>query len=639
MYIVTEYCNKRDLERTIKGLKEQKYKYISIEKLWPIFVSVVLGLYVLHSQNILHRDVKAANIFYHKDNKTNKASIKIGDLGVAKLLDKDNMLARTLVGTVQYFSPEICDGKPYNHKTDVWALGMLLYQCCTLSLPFENIKNPYRVMMKILQGNIKPIDDDNGAIPSILIALIQSCLIPDMNERPSIKDLLHIREFQEQAISRGFDLPDDIQLASIHKNPVISYEYPPWFYQACENTGIAIESLHSTKAVRRRRNSTQNSKREKQTTKKQASKRSEEEENGQKNIEETRHRTQQNSNKNSDFNNFSQAPLSPSPLKLDPTFQKEESKQFNNNEQQELLQHSRNHQHANMKSQLLIPEKEVDIINNHEEIKSSSNKSSIEEKIELLEETKQPNTIIDSKQSFIRNSLSLSDGSRKQVTFEKDEFDYQVIAKESKYQNKDNTSSQKYRNLSSSGVSRDASLNSWIPQENNNSTDTANTNELSYTDDSQLTSSSYHQSNNSKLSSSTDKSSLSTTSSSSYIKPSSSLDKIITNDTPTKFHYEKLISETKKNIRIYEEALEKYENKLKYHVVSRERVDALKDVISSKNACGTDFDRIMTQSCKQNDEGCIEIVTRCLLNIFSYEYKLEKSKKKLERLILESTHK
>ena len=62
-------------------------------------------------------------MFYHKDEKTGKESVKIGDLGVAKLLDKENAFTETMVGTVQYLSPEICSGQPYNYKTDVWALG------------------------------------------------------------------------------------------------------------------------------------------------------------------------------------------------------------------------------------------------------------------------------------------------------------------------------------------------------------------------------------------------------------------------------------------------------------------------------------------------------------------------------------
>lgn len=63
--------------------------------------------------------------------------MKLGDLGLAKVLGARNALARTFVGTPYYLSPEQCSDKPYNNKSDVWALGVVLYELCTLKRPFE----------------------------------------------------------------------------------------------------------------------------------------------------------------------------------------------------------------------------------------------------------------------------------------------------------------------------------------------------------------------------------------------------------------------------------------------------------------------------------------------------------------------
>ena len=71
-------------------------------------------------------------MFLGKDNK-----IKIGDLGVAKLLNYTNNFAHTVVGTPYYLSPELCEEKPYNHKSDIWSLGCVLYELCTFRHPFE----------------------------------------------------------------------------------------------------------------------------------------------------------------------------------------------------------------------------------------------------------------------------------------------------------------------------------------------------------------------------------------------------------------------------------------------------------------------------------------------------------------------
>lgn len=72
------------------------------------------------------------NIFLSKDD-----NVRIGDLGVAKVLDDKSNFAQTMVGTPYYLSPEMCEEKPYNEKSDVWALGCVLYEMCTYKPPFD----------------------------------------------------------------------------------------------------------------------------------------------------------------------------------------------------------------------------------------------------------------------------------------------------------------------------------------------------------------------------------------------------------------------------------------------------------------------------------------------------------------------
>lgn len=75
----------------------------------------------VHDRKILHRDLKTQNIFL-----TSNGMIKVGDFGIAKVLSNTKELARTQIGTPYYFSPEICNGRPYNNKSDVWSLGVVL---------------------------------------------------------------------------------------------------------------------------------------------------------------------------------------------------------------------------------------------------------------------------------------------------------------------------------------------------------------------------------------------------------------------------------------------------------------------------------------------------------------------------------
>ena len=101
--------------------------------MWVFFIQLCLGIQALHRNNILHRDLKSANVFLSNHN-----CIKIGDLGVAKLLAASRAMAKTQIGTPYYVSPELWKNKPYNAKSDVWALGCLLYEMVMGKPPFES---------------------------------------------------------------------------------------------------------------------------------------------------------------------------------------------------------------------------------------------------------------------------------------------------------------------------------------------------------------------------------------------------------------------------------------------------------------------------------------------------------------------
>ena len=96
--------------------------------MWNICLQVILGLQYLHKKHILHRDLKSANVFLMKDDSNPNYLVKIGDLGVAKLMDTSTALANTIVGTPYYLSPELCKDMPYRDKSDCWALGVLIYE-------------------------------------------------------------------------------------------------------------------------------------------------------------------------------------------------------------------------------------------------------------------------------------------------------------------------------------------------------------------------------------------------------------------------------------------------------------------------------------------------------------------------------
>lgn len=112
-------------------LKKARSKGLSENTVWKLFIQMVLGIFHIHARNIVHRDMKPLNILLDK-----QGNVKIGDLGVAKVLTTHLRAAHTGVGTPYYLSPEVAQRRPYNAKSDVWALGCILYECCTGRHPF-----------------------------------------------------------------------------------------------------------------------------------------------------------------------------------------------------------------------------------------------------------------------------------------------------------------------------------------------------------------------------------------------------------------------------------------------------------------------------------------------------------------------
>lgn len=80
---------------------------------------------------------------------------QVGDLGIARVLDGSCDLAHTVIGTPYYMSPELFANKPYNHKSDIWALGCCVYEMATLRHAFT-ARNINALMYKILQGKVCP---------------------------------------------------------------------------------------------------------------------------------------------------------------------------------------------------------------------------------------------------------------------------------------------------------------------------------------------------------------------------------------------------------------------------------------------------------------------------------------------------
>ncbi|XP_006877005.1 PREDICTED: serine/threonine-protein kinase Nek5 [Chrysochloris asiatica] len=198
LFIVMEYCDGGDL---MKRISRQRGVLFSEDQILGWFVQISLGLKHIHDRKILHRDIKSQNVFLSK----NGMVAKLGDFGIARALNNSMELARTCVGTPYYLSPEICQNKPYNNKTDIWSLGCVLYELCTLKHPFEG-SNLHQLVLKICQARFAPI---SPKFSRDLQSLMSQLFKISPRDRPSINSILK-RPFLETLIAKYLS-PEVIQ--------------------------------------------------------------------------------------------------------------------------------------------------------------------------------------------------------------------------------------------------------------------------------------------------------------------------------------------------------------------------------------------------------------------------------------------
>ena len=176
--IVMNYADGGDLQSKIKS---QRGRLFSENEILDMFVQICLAIKHVHDRKVLHRDIKGQNIFLMRN-----GMIKLGDFGISKVLSSTIDKARTMVGTPYYLSPEIVEGKPYSFKSDVWSLGVMLYELCTLKPPFDGC-SIRQLGMNIVRGTYPPLPSH---FSKDLKNLVATQLTGDPNKRPTVGHML-----------------------------------------------------------------------------------------------------------------------------------------------------------------------------------------------------------------------------------------------------------------------------------------------------------------------------------------------------------------------------------------------------------------------------------------------------------------
>ena len=175
--IIMEYAELGDLYTLIKHYKKHQKSFEEII-LWRVAYEVLNGLEYLHSNNIIHRDIKCLNLFLSKDH-----HVKIGDLGVSTITSLGAMQC-TKVGTPLYLSPELIKQIPYDYKTDIWSFGCSLYHMANLDPPFSG-SNLIVLGNNIVKGRPKELPN---IYSNELKDFIGKMLTKKADKRPSAKD-------------------------------------------------------------------------------------------------------------------------------------------------------------------------------------------------------------------------------------------------------------------------------------------------------------------------------------------------------------------------------------------------------------------------------------------------------------------
>lgn len=235
--IVMEYAEGGDLGALIARRRQEKRPFSEAEVL-RIFWQLNSALaYCHHDLHMLHRDLKPQNIFL-----TAGGDVKLGDFGLAKIIEATCALVRTQCGTPVYMSPELCLGQDYNRGADVYALGCILYELMTLTMPWADIQYNAAGGMSALLRKIANSSLDltlcKQRYSLELCNLLSSLLHKQSRNRPALNQVLQLDVVKrgapkpKAAPSGGDNLPPSWRKVPSASRPgEFSYQHVPTGYK------------------------------------------------------------------------------------------------------------------------------------------------------------------------------------------------------------------------------------------------------------------------------------------------------------------------------------------------------------------------------------------------------------------------
>ncbi|MGB2887843.1 MAG: serine/threonine-protein kinase [Candidatus Acidiferrales bacterium] len=171
-YIAMEYLEGESLEKLIS-----RRSPLPLAQKLGFVVQTCRALDYAHRRGIVHRDIKPANIMV-----TVEGVVKVVDFGIARLVDTSKTQTGTLLGTLAYMSPQQIRGKHADERSDIWAMGVVMYELLSYQRPFSD-ENHAAVLLSIIGDEPPPINTVAADCPTELAAVVQKALRKDDAER------------------------------------------------------------------------------------------------------------------------------------------------------------------------------------------------------------------------------------------------------------------------------------------------------------------------------------------------------------------------------------------------------------------------------------------------------------------------
>ncbi len=192
-FMVLEYLTGSDVDRAVKT-----HGPLPIPSALRIVAQAAVGIARAHDRGIIHRDIKSANLYLHEP-APGALEVKVLDFGIAKVLLDDvdgqgpEVLTRTgaILGSPLYMSPEQAQGlKGVDHRTDIWSLGIVLYEVLSARTPYSGAESMAQLMLKIISRRPEPVNAVCPWVPHEVNRIVDRCLRHDPEERyPSARAL------------------------------------------------------------------------------------------------------------------------------------------------------------------------------------------------------------------------------------------------------------------------------------------------------------------------------------------------------------------------------------------------------------------------------------------------------------------